>query len=265
MRTDTVARSEWRLFGDVVFALLLRELKTRYGNYRMGYAWALLEPLITISLFCYVFGMKQQHSLFGNVEPAVFIVAGFLPFLLFRNCIKRLESAVSSNQNLFCFRQIQPFDALFTRFMLECLISILTLIVLIVGMLWLRFNALPTYPLLLLAGISLLALMGFGIGMLFCIIGTLFNEADKFLPILMRPLVWISCVYHPLSMVPYDYRHFFLWNPVVHAMELIRKSWIANYPDCGASWTYLASCALICLSLSLSAYRLYHNRLVTTS
>ena len=27
MRTDTVARSEWRLFGDVVFALLLRELK----------------------------------------------------------------------------------------------------------------------------------------------------------------------------------------------------------------------------------------------
>ena len=265
MRAAIVAaRSEWRLFGDVVFALLVRELKSRYGNYRMGYAWALLEPLFTISLFCFVFGLKQQQ-LFGDVEAPVFIAAGYLPFLLFRNCCSRLQKAVSANINLFCFRQITPFTTLVTRYFLECLISLATLIVLLAALLWLGFNAMPADPLGLLAGIFLLSLLGFAIGTIFCIVVSLFAEAEKLVSMLMRPLVWISCVYHPLAVVPQEYRHFLLWNPLVHGLELIRNSWIANYPQAGASWFYLSACTLVSLALALSGYRLFHQRLVSSS
>ncbi|MGL4207494.1 MAG: ABC transporter permease [Aeromonadaceae bacterium] len=257
-------RSEWQVFWDVNFALLLRELKTRYGEYRLGYAWALLDPLVAIGLFCVVFGLKQR-DLFGDVEAPVFIASGYLPFLLFKNCCTRLQKAVSANQNLFCFRQVTPFTTLFTRFLLESLIGLMTLLILIIALLWCGFNALPAKPLEMLSGLLLLLLISFGLGTLFCIIATLFGEAEKFLAILMRPLMWISAVFHPLSVVPQEYHEFFLWNPLVHALELIRASWINHYPESGASWGYLCGTSLVCLCLAFSAYRLFHHRLVLSS
>lgn len=58
----------------------MRELKTRFGKYRMGYLWAILDPLVTISIFSALFGLKQRHG-FGGAEAPVFIAAGYLPFL----------------------------------------------------------------------------------------------------------------------------------------------------------------------------------------
>ena len=33
-------RSSFQVLRDVTFGLLIRELKTRFGSYRLGYAWA---------------------------------------------------------------------------------------------------------------------------------------------------------------------------------------------------------------------------------
>ena len=37
-------------------ALILRELQTRFGQYRLGYLWVFLEPLLTIGIMVLVFG-----------------------------------------------------------------------------------------------------------------------------------------------------------------------------------------------------------------
>ncbi len=68
-------RSSFQVLRDVTFGLLIRELKTRFGSYRLGYAWALLDPLLMISLFSVVFGMRSQSG-FGGVPVQVFITAG---------------------------------------------------------------------------------------------------------------------------------------------------------------------------------------------
>ncbi|EJT6891870.1 ABC transporter, partial [Escherichia coli] len=54
-------RSSFQVLRDVTFGLLIRELKTRFGSYRLGYAWALLDPLLMIGLFSAIFGMRG-HS-----------------------------------------------------------------------------------------------------------------------------------------------------------------------------------------------------------
>ncbi|MGL5398434.1 MAG: ABC transporter permease, partial [Shewanella sp.] len=131
---------------DVTFGLLMRELKTRFGNYRMGYAWALLDPLITIAAFCVIFGLRQRNG-FGGVEAPVFIASGYLPFLMFLNTTNRLISAVSANKGLFCYRQVTVFATLFSRFVLESIIGMLVAIVLILILVWSGFDAIPDDPL----------------------------------------------------------------------------------------------------------------------
>ncbi len=254
-------RTSLQVLRDVTFGLLIRELKTRFGSYRLGYAWALLDPLLMISLFSVVFGMRGN---FGGVPAPVFITAGYLPFLFFNKVVSQLKSAVRANMGLFCYRQVTPFATFVARFMLEIMVGMIVGIILILGLLWFSFEAIPADPLQVILGYFLLMIFSFSLGIIFCVLCSLFQEADKFLSLLMMPLMFISCVMYPLKSIPAQYQHWFLWNPLVHAIELIRTGWLAGYSSPNVSWAYLSGVTLLLLAFAMSCYRLNHRRLIAS-
>ncbi len=256
-------RSSFQVLRDVTFGLLIRELKTRFGSYRLGYAWALIDPLLMISLFSVVFGMRSQNG-FGGVPVQVFITAGYLPFMFFNKVVNQLKSAVNANMGLFCYRQVTPFATFIARFILEAIIGLVVGCVLVLGLLWFGFNAVPSDPLQVIIIYLLLMIFSFSLGMVFCIAGSLFKEADKFLSLIMMPLMFVSCVMFPLSTIPTQYQHWFLWNPLVHAVELVRCGWIAGYSSPNVSWMYLSGVTLVVLTFAMSCYRLSHRRLIAS-
>lgn len=256
-------RSSFQVLRDVTFGLLIRELKTRFGSYRLGYAWALLDPLLMILIFSLIFGMRSSGG-FGGAPAPLFITASYLPFIFFRNVVSKLQSAVNANMGLFCYRQVTPFATFIARFILETIIGLVVGFVLVLGLLWFGFDAIPNDPLQVIIIFLLLMVFSFSLGVIFCVVGNLFKEADKFLSLLMTPLMFISCVMYPLATIPTQYQHWFLWNPLVHAIELIRSGWIANYISPNASWTYLSGVTLIILTFSMSCYRLSHRRLIAS-
>ncbi len=256
-------RCSFQVLRDVTFGLLIRELKTRFGSYRLGYAWALLDPLLIIIVFSLIFGMRG-HSGFGGAPAPLFITAGYLPFLFFRNVVSKLQSAVSSNMGLFCYRQVTPFATFIARFILEVMVGMVVGCILVLGLLWIGFDAVPSDPLLVLLIYLLLMIFSFSLGIVFCVVGSLFQEADKFLRLIMMPLMFISCVMHPLMTIPTQYQHWFLWNPLVHALELIRCGWITGYSSPNVSWVYLSTVTLLMLTFAMSCYRLSHRRLIAS-
>jgi capsular polysaccharide transport system permease protein len=256
-------RTPFQVLRDVTFGLLIRELKTRFGSYRLGYAWALIDPLLMISAFSLIFGLRN-HSGFGGAPAPLFITAGYLPFLFFRNVVSKLQSAVSANMGLFCYRQVTPFATFVSRFILEVMVGMMVGIILVLGLLWFGFDAIPADPLQVILGYLLLMVFSFSIGIVFCVVGNLFQEANKFLGLLMMPLMFISCVMYPLATIPSQYQHWFLWNPLVHALELIRSGWISGYKSPNVSWTFLSCVTLLLLTFAMSCYRLNHRRLIAS-
>ncbi|MBW3692911.1 ABC transporter permease [Aeromonas dhakensis] len=256
-------RTSFQVLRDVVFGLLIRELKTRFGSYRLGYGWALLDPLLMIGAFSLIFGLRG-HSGFGGAPAPLFITAGYLPFLFFKNVVSKLQSAVNSNMGLFCYRQVTPFSTFVARFLLETMIGVIVGAILVLGLLWLGFDSIPNDPLLVIIMYLLLMTLSFSLGVLFCVICNLFQEANKFLDLLMMPLMFISCVMYPLISIPAQYQHLFLWNPLVHALELIRSGWIAGYSSPNVSWEYLSGMTLLLLTFAMSCYRLSHRRLIAS-
>ncbi|MFQ2000800.1 ABC transporter permease [Aeromonas veronii] len=256
-------RTSLQVLRDVVFGLLIRELKTRFGNYRLGYAWALIDPLLMISAFSLIFGLRN-HSGFGGAPAPLFITAGYLPFLFFKNVVSKLQSAVNANMGLFCYRQVTPFSTFVARFILEAIVGMMVGIILVMGLLWFGFDAIPADPLQVIFIYFLLMVFSFSLGIIFCIICSLFQEADKFLNLLMMPLMFVSCVMYPLMSIPAQYQYWFLWNPLVHALELIRSGWISGYNSTSVSAAYLSSITLILLTFAMSCYRLGHRRLIAS-
>ena len=154
-------RTPLQVLRDVTFGLLIRELKTRFGSYRLGYAWALIDPLLMISAFSLIFGLRN-HSGFGGVPAPLFITAGYLPFLFFKNVVSKLQSAVGANMGLFCYRQVTPFATFVARFMLEVMVGMMVGIILVLGLLWFGFDAIPADPLQVILGYLLLHLKNIG-------------------------------------------------------------------------------------------------------
>ncbi len=256
-------RSSFQVLRDVTFGLLIRELKTRFGSYRLGYAWALLDPLLMIGLFSAIFGMRSQSG-FGGVPVQVFITAGYLPYMFFNKVVSQLKSAVNANMGLFCYRQVTPFATFIARFILETIIGLVVGCILVLGLMWFGFDAIPSDPLEVVLIYFMLMIFSFSLGIVFCVMSSLFKEASKFLDLLMMPLMFISCVMYPLATVPSQFQHWFLWNPLVHAVELIRSGWIAGYESPNVSWAYLFSVTLVLLTFAMSCYRLSHRRLISS-
>lgn len=256
-------RSSFQVLRDVTFGLLIRELKTRFGGYRLGYAWALLEPLLMITAFSLIFGLRG-HSGFGGAPAPLFITAGYLPFIFFKNVVRKLQSAVNANMGLFCYRQVTPFATFISRFILEIIIGMVVGCILVPGLLWFGFDAVPDDPLQVILIYFLLMIFSFSLGIIFCVVCNLFREANKFLDLLMMPLMFVSAVMFPLASIPVQYQHWLLWNPLVHALELIRSGWIAGYVSTNVSWVYLSCVTLVLLTFAMSCYRLSHRRLIAS-
>lgn len=256
-------RPPLQIMRSVIFALFIRELRTRFGMYRLGYAWALLEPALHIVILSIVFGFGVRSALPG-IDFPIFLITGIVPWLLFSNIVSRSLTAVTANTGLFNYRQVRPFDAVMTRILLEAIIHSLTFATLMLIAAWLGYQVALENPLGLFALIALLLMFTTGAGLIVAVAGTLHEEVAKFIPFLLRPLYFISGIFFPLEIVPREYHDYLLWNPLLHAMELMRDVWFAEYQTTGGSWFYLAAVSLGTMTLGMLLYRRHWVRMVST-
>lgn len=258
-----MARSGLEVQQAAVKALFLREIKTRFGKYRLGYLWAVLEPAAHLLVLLTIFGFIR-HSSMPDISFPVFLLNGLIPYFLFSNIATRSIGAIEANQGLFNYRPVKPVDTIIARALLETLIysGVYIILMCVVGMLGEEISI--TSILTLVLTWSLLVIFSFGIGLVFMTLGKTLPETEKFLPIMIKPLYFISCVMFPLHAIPKDYWSYLLWNPLIHAVELSRESVVTGYVSEGVSLEYLAFCALIALFLGLSIYRTREKAMLTS-
>ncbi|HHZ9506553.1 TPA: ABC transporter permease [Escherichia coli] len=258
-----MARSGLEVQQAAVKALFLREIKTRFGKYRLGYLWAILEPAAHLMILLAVFGFIM-HRTMPDISFPVFLLNGIIPYFLFSNIAVRSVGAIAANQGLFNYRPVKPIDTIIARALLETVIYVAVYILLmtVVGLAGEQFEI--TNLLSLACTWFVLVIFSCGIGMIFMVMGKTIPETEKFLPIFIKPLYFISCIMFPLHAIPKEYWPYLLWNPLVHVVELSRSSVVAGYVSQGVSLNYLALCSLVVFFMGLALYRNREEAMLTS-
>ena len=84
-----------------------------------------------------------------------------------------------------------------------------------------------------------IALLGFGVGLSTLILGHRLPVVAWFVKMFLRRiLLWTSCIFFPIRIVPDQFRPWILWNPIAHGVELLRQSVNPAYPVPGINGMY---------------------------
>ena len=244
----------------VLHALILRELKSRYGSRRLGFMWALIEPLIFISIFVAGFQLLGRQSQ-GGIPVPLFFVAGFSPFFMFRDIFGEVMSGTKGHQSLLMFPQVTRIDLLLSKLILAALVSVVVFLTLLIGLYFFGFAFRVEDALGVMIGFTMMVLLGFGLGL---VLGA-FSIRYEFIqslsqPLLGRPLFLTSGLFFSASMLPPVVREIALYNPLLHCIELIRASLFENFESRYVDLTYVMVFTLVLISFGLMLLMVFERQ-----
>lgn len=261
---QAATRSHFGIQRDVIYALLLRELSSRFGKSRGGFVWVLIEPVMHLVVPITIFGYIR-HRIVPGVEFPVFLVYGFLPFLFFKSICLQIVDGVNAAQGLLSYRQILLMDVFISKALAYAVIQSVVFVIVFAGLAMIGFDVLPMRPLELGGVLLLTALLAFGLGVMFAALTSLIPDIRAVIKILFMPLYFISGILIPITnRFPDDWLRLLSLNPVVHLVELSRGMGVDGFETMKyTSVLYPAALALVSTIVGLMLYRLRYLAKVT--
>jgi len=241
-----------------VLALMLREMSTSYGRSPGGYIWAVLEPVAGIVLLVLIFSLMVRHPPLGT-NFAIFYATGLVPFMMYMGISSKVAGALTFSHQLLVYPSVTFVDAILARYALDFLTQLLVSYIIISGIL-MMFDTQTAldFPGIALA-YGLLGALALGVGVLNCFLSTMFPLWTRIWAIMNRPLLLVSGIIFLPENVPEPYRTYMLYNPLVHVIGQMRKSFYPYYDAPYVSATYVFGISLILTAAGMLFLLRYHR------
>jgi capsular polysaccharide transport system permease protein len=258
----TATRTEMlKAQGRILLALMLRDIKTRFGGTELGFFIAIAWPLSHILILLVLNTQLGRAVPFGE-NAAVWIATGIIPFMAFSYMSRFIGIGIIVNKSLLSFPVVKVADVLFARAIVEVLSAGLVILILFTIFWALGIDSMPRD--VVQASLSLLAMMflGLGFGVIVAIITgavPMFFTAYALCMILM----WFSSgiVFVP-DALPEVARSALSYLPWVQGVEWMRSAYYDGYGSSILDKSYLVSFAAVTLFLGLALERLVRGRIL---
>ena len=254
--------SGWQVQWRVVDALVYRELRTRVSDVKGGFLGVLVQPLGLVAIWVIFLTAINAHR-GGSLNVVLFLGSGIILFTIFSQIVNRSITAMEANEALLFYKPVKPIDTVIARTISETGLYTCCLLVICVGT-WIVLDQVYMSNLgLFFFTILLAACIGFSTGLTFMTVSHL-------IPAFKQGAFWVPRILWFLSGVPFRYwifppwtRAFFVWNPLMHIIELNRKSMSDEYFTPDANLDYAIICTIALLTLSLWIYYNNERKLLT--
>lgn len=225
------------LHARAVQALLLREIRTKFGRHQMGLLWALLEPVMFVVI------MDVAFSTIGRRVPQgmtleLMLVSGYVPWTMFSNTRMVVAKAVTTNKPLLFYPGVVPIDLVATRALLEYLIGATVMIIMFLALGLAGQDITIGAPVNVIAMYTLLWLGGVGLGLASGPLALRYPSVENILAVVMRLVFITSGIFFLARDIPADMRYYAMFNPIMNAIDLLRDGLFAGYRSDGGSWSY---------------------------
>jgi lipopolysaccharide transport system permease protein len=217
----------WR-YRELLGFLAWRDIKVRYKQTVLGVAWAVLQPLVTMGIFSFVFGTLAGMGR-GDTRYPLMVMAGLLPWQLFSAALSGSSGSLVANSHLvskvYFPRLIAPLSSLAVA--LVDFVIVLGLY----GAMALYFGEGLTWRCLLLPVFTLCALLiALGAGLWLTTLTVKYRDFRYIVPFLLQVGVFLSPIGFRTDVVP-NWRDLLALNPMTGVIEAFRWCLLGDSAD----------------------------------
>jgi len=216
-------------FRRIMGAVLIQDMRSRFGNSHIGYLIAIAWPLTHIGVITVAYLFRVTIAPVGD-SPTMFVGTGIVPYILCLYPARLLAMAIPQNRQLLNIPVIKPFHLIFSRSILETLnaVIVLALFMSIVGLF--DVDILPADTAEAAKAIGAAVFLGIGLGFFNVVMCALVGHFFLvFFVLLMIGLYLFSGVYLPPTAMPERVREYMTYNPLLHLVEWLRSAYYTSY------------------------------------
>jgi len=226
---------------ELLYFLVWRDVKIRYKQTLLGAAWAIIQPLLTMLVFTFIFGKVAKIDSNGIPYP-VFAYAALLPWIFFANAITTSGNSIVGSAHLitkvYFPRPIIPMAAVCAALVDLAVAFPMLAVLMFYYDIRVTVNALVLVPLVLLT-----TLLAIAVGMWISAINVKYRDVKFAMPFVVQIWMYLSPVAYPSNVVPSRWRTLYSLNPFVGIIDGYRAALFGPAFD----WKTLAISSVVTL------------------
>lgn len=235
---------------ELVLSLARRELVARYKGSMLGIIWAVLTPVVMISIFTFLFAgvFGARFGVSGSPwDYALYLFCGLLPWTMFQETLQASTTTIITHSNL-VKRVLFPLETLPAAQALASLGNqLFGTVALLIAIVVLQRRLSPTFlwlPVLLVPQL----LLTLGAAWLVSSLGVFLRDLAQGITLLLTAWMYLTPIIYPESIVPEKYRWLINLNPFTALIRSYRRTMLeAQPPDwVGLAWFSIFAIAIFC-------------------
>jgi lipopolysaccharide transport system permease protein len=245
-----------RYYRDLVWVLLAKELRVRYKNTLLGYAWSVLNPLAFAAVFFVLFKVFVRIQM---EDYALFLICGLFPWQWFQNSVSAANGHFLGNSSL--IKKVSfPREFLVLSGVLNDLFHFAASLPVIVVFL-LVYGRHPTWAWLYAVPALLVVQFAFsyGLALLVATCNLFFRDLERLTGIALLLWMYLTPVLFPAEMIP-EHLKWCVWaNPMAALIISWREVLMGGGLPPGL-WAVAAGYAVLALAAGQLVYRALERR-----
>ena len=232
-------------YRDLLRLLAWRDIRVRYRQTVLGAAWAVLQPLLTMTVFSIFFGRLAKIPSDGLPYP-IFAFAALVPWGFFSTSLTQASNSLVGNANLikkvYFPRLVVPMSCAASALVDMCV----AFVVLVGFMLW--YHIVPTANVIWLPAFVALALVtSLGAGLWLSALNVRYRDVRHVVPFVIQFWLFATPIAYPSSLLHEPWRTVYGLNPMVGVVEGFRWALLGTKtaPGAAAAVSGLAALALL--------------------
>jgi capsular polysaccharide transport system permease protein len=245
----------------VLFALMLRNVRTRFFGSGLGYLVTVGWPLSHIVILVAVYGAIGRAAPFGD-STALFIATGVVPFQTTNYMMRFMMLALIRSRPLLSFPEVKVLDMLFSTALVEVLSAFFVLIFFLIIAWFAGIDAMPRDIVQAAYAFGVSLLLGLGLGLLNGVIALAFPPWFTGVS-LFTIILWLTAgIMFVPDALPAVFREILAYHPMLQTVEWMRSAYYEGYGNLVLDRSYVVGFGIASVFLGLVLERAMRGHLL---
>ena len=213
----------------VLSALMLRDMRSRFGGNYWGYLVQVLWPCAHLAIIVGAMSFRGMKSPMGD-DAMVFVATGALPVLAFQYISREVMKGYMIHKPLTYFPQVKRFDTVVARILVEIVNSFMGLMLVLLVLICFGSDPVPVDITTAVTGYLASIALGIGIGTVNVGICSVFpGWALGYILVTLTTYITAG-VYFMACYMPIEIYYYMKWNPATQLIEWVRLGYDPQLP-----------------------------------